>query len=130
MIDYKPYVGPRSQRNTKHTLQHIVEERREDDEAYKTKDRLDPESYAKQFPYSMSGATPELYKVPVGDGPLSKATEFEYWLVWYRVLNYEPHMWYGMKYNQHRIVFPYHRRKITEQEYWDYKHDRVPLPAY
>ena len=130
MIDYKPYVGPRSQRNTKHTLQHIVEERREDDDAYRIKDKMDPEAYAEQFPCIIPWTRPELYKVPVGDGPVSKATEFEYWLVWYRVLNYEPHMWYGMKYNQHRIVFPYHRRKITEQEYWNYKHDRVPLPAY
>ena len=118
MINYKPYVGPRSQKNTKHTLQHIVEERREDDNAYSWKDRLDPESYA------------ELYEVPVDvTSGTSKATKFEYWLVWYKTLNWEPHMWHGRNYDQQRIDFPYHRTRITKKEYWDYKTERVPLPT-
>lgn len=129
-INYESYIGPRSQKNTKHTLQHIVDRRKEDDEAYKIKDTMESEEYAKSFPYSVSRTAPELYMVPVEDGPLSKATEFEYWLVWYKTLNYEPHMWYGRNYDQHCIVFPYHRRRITEQEYWDYKLERVSMPAF
>ena len=80
MIDYKPYVGPRSQKNTKHTLQHIVVRRREDDDAYRIKDKLDPESYAEKFPCIIPWTRPELYEVPVDvTSGTSKATKFDEW---------------------------------------------------
>jgi len=130
MINYKPYVGPRSQKNTKHTLQHIVVRRREDDDAYRIKDKMDPEAYAEQYPCIIPWTRPELYEVPVDvTSGTSKATKFEYWLVWYKTLNWEPHMWHGRNYDQQRIDFPYHRTRITKKEYWDYKTERVPLPT-
>ena len=55
MINYKSYIGPRSQKNTKHTLQHIVVRRREDDDAYRIKDKMDPENMQRSFPASYHG---------------------------------------------------------------------------